>query len=636
MINRQIISNSTPNRLPAGLTFFSLLMGAVLVLLLIIASTTQAQAAGIEIPQIDKETLVITFQPGTADSQRTQVIARTGGELVRWLPALNSAVVRLDGEGFSQSADGPDRILAETQSQSAVHSAEFDSMATAAFLPNDPALADPNLVYGPEIINAPAAWDLTLGVPQVVIAVVDTGVRMDHEEFQGRLLPGYDFVNNDPDPADDNGHGTHVAGIAGAGTNNGVGMAGMCGGCSLMPVKVLDSTGSGLWYMVAEGIVYAVDNGADIINLSLGGYTTSTLLESAVAYAQSHGVLVVAAVGNHASLNPYFPAAYAGVLGVAATTPQDTLWIMNNRGDYVDVSAPGEVIYSTITQERDASGYLFMSGSSMATPHVSGLAGLLLSLNPTLSAEDLQAMIQNNTQELAGSGGTLNGGHGRVDAAQAMQQLLTPSGIISGQIWHDANQDGEMDPTEDGRFAGHTVSLTNLATGTLFQTTSDIQGFWTFAELASGTYLVQWPSQDGLYTTTPSQFQVTVQGGQASDQHGIGLSDTLPPTAISDFTATREGEKMRLRWRVTHPQVELITVQRAAYGEEFETVTVLDISQAFNADGINLMDALPNDLTDSTLTYRLIVDPTALVVGPITALADGTGHQIFIPLVNKP
>ncbi len=197
-------------------------------------------------------------------------------------------------------------------------------------------------------------------------------MQYDHPDLAGKVIRG-DHVDNDWDPYDGNGHGTHTAGIAAAVTNNARGIAGMAPEATIYAVRVLDESGSGTLQNVANGIIHAADNGADVINLSLGSPNDSITLKEAVDYAWNKGVVVVAAAGNDGSAQPTYPAYYSDAIAVAATDSDESKASFSNYGNWVDVAAPGVNIYSTYTD----GGYASLSGTSMATPHVAGLAGLL-------------------------------------------------------------------------------------------------------------------------------------------------------------------------------------------------------------------------------------------------------------------
>lgn len=265
------------------------------------------------------------------------------------------------------------------------------------------------------MINAPEAWAAGATGEDVIVAVIDTGVNYAHAEFAGRIwrntdevagngrdddgngfvddIRGWDFVDSDTTPLDGNGHGTHVAGTIAA-ANDGVGATGIAFDAWIMPIRVLDNAGDGYMSDVVAGIYYAADNGADVINLSLGSGMGSRSLDEAVKYAQSLGTVVVMAAGNNGAAQPIFPAAYADDWGVAvgAVNAGGQLAYFSNRAgttllDYV--AAPGVSIYSTASD----GSYTYMSGTSMAAPHVAGVAALIRSVNPALSAAQIESIL---------------------------------------------------------------------------------------------------------------------------------------------------------------------------------------------------------------------------------------------------
>jgi thermitase len=281
--------------------------------------------------------------------------------------------------------------------------------------------------YALNKIDAAGAWNVTTGSNAVTIAVVDTGVLPNHPDFTGRVLPGFDFINNDADATDDEGHGTHTAGIAAAAGDNGEGIAGMCWQCRILPVKVLDDEGAGSSLGVALGIRWAADNGARVINLSLGGDEDSPFVREAVRYAVSKNALVIAAAGNSADLgNPVeYPAAYDEVIAVGATDENDQRAFFSQVQGYVDVSAPGWNIPSTF--EPSIAPYLAFSGTSEAAPHVAGLAGLLLSVNPSLDVNALRSIITGTTDDLGTPGPDPEYGTGRINAGRAVAAVRIPA-----------------------------------------------------------------------------------------------------------------------------------------------------------------------------------------------------------------
>src|SRR3954452_19432682 len=231
--------------------------------------------------------VVVKFDPSATQTQRNAALAGVAGKVVRSIPQIGYVVVQLP-KGKSNDA-AADRL----DDSKAVDVAEPDSLTAAALVPNDPLFP---LQWGWENQQAQAAWDVTTGSSSTVVAVLDTGVNASHPDLAGGVTSGYDFVNNDANAADDYGHGTAVAGIIGARAGNGIGIAGWCSACTILPVKVLGSNGSGSSSGVAQGIVWAVDHGADILNLSLAG-GNDPAEGAAVTYAVNHGATVVASAG---------------------------------------------------------------------------------------------------------------------------------------------------------------------------------------------------------------------------------------------------------------------------------------------------------------------------------------------------
>ncbi len=280
--------------------------------------------------------------------------------------------------------------------------------------------------YDMSIINADAAWrQCSVDASGVTIAIIDTGVDLEHPDLKANLLPGYDFVDNDTVPEDGNGHGTNVAGIAAAALN-GIGVAGVAPTAKILPVRVLDDSGSGYISDIASGIVYAADR-AQVLNLSLGGPSGSQTLLNAVNYAaNTQGRLVVAAAGNcgdSSHLNgcsyvnqPMYPAAYSNVMAVAATTSSDERASFSNEGTYVDIAAPGDYIYNTYY----GNSYAHQSGTSQAAPHVSGLAALVWAENPDYTAAQVWSRITSTAVDLGAAGVDTSFGAGRIDVAAAL------------------------------------------------------------------------------------------------------------------------------------------------------------------------------------------------------------------------
>lgn len=294
-------------------------------------------------------------------------------------------------------------------------------------------------------IGAPCAWQYTHGSASVVVAVLDTGVDLEHPDLSDRLVPGYDFVDGDTVPRDEYGHGTHVAGIIAAVSNNGIGVAGVADGVHIMPIRVLDSEGFGYDADIADGIRYAADHGARVINMSLGSVIPSgDTIDHAIDYAIDQGVVVVIAAGNDFLPLPNWAGGlHPDTIVVAATDENDVKAPFSNTGPWVDISAPGVDIYSTVptypvflTTERGVSqDYDALDGTSMATPFVSAVAALVFSAHPSWSASQVRQHILNTAADISEENPEWQNefqpmlGSGRVDACAALTgaSVATPT-----------------------------------------------------------------------------------------------------------------------------------------------------------------------------------------------------------------
>lgn len=338
----------------------------------------------------------------------------------------------------------PERFVTEAKQLREGLRLEPDVQVAASLIPDDTRY---RFQWGPEEINAPQAWDFSLGSASVVLAVLDTGVDYTHEDLapnmwrDGSGAYGYDFVNGDTDPRDDNihsyddgqfmpntntYHGTHVAGIAAAATNNNLGIAGMAQ-VRIMAVKILNASGIGSDSDVASGIQYAMDNGANIVVLSFGASSSTFVLRRAVERAWQAGLVLVAAAGNEGASAISYPAAYAEVIAVGAVDSSLRRASFSNTGPDLDLVAPGVQIISAEARDR----YQYLSGTSSAAPHVAGVAALMLSQNPALTNVEISAYLNQSARDLGPNGFDTSYGWGLVDANAAVSQVSAPAARIT-------------------------------------------------------------------------------------------------------------------------------------------------------------------------------------------------------------
>lgn len=281
--------------------------------------------------------------------------------------------------------------------------------------PND--ILYPDYQWNLPMIGTEIGWEITRGSEEVTIAVIDTGVDLHHPDLAGRLVEGRNILAENDNADDDNGHGTHVAGIIASQTNNREGIAGMTWFNKIMPIKVMNAEGSGTSFDVANGIMWATDHGAEVINLSLGNYQPAEVIEEAIQHAFDNNVILVAATGNDSTDQPGYPAAYPQVISVAAVD-RDGEWAeFSNFGNYVDVTAPGVAIASTYP----GNAYAELSGTSMAAPHVTALAALIRSSYPELSNTRVKQIINQTTTDLGQPGYDDYYGNGLINIAEALQ-----------------------------------------------------------------------------------------------------------------------------------------------------------------------------------------------------------------------
>jgi thermitase len=307
-------------------------------------------------------------------------------------------------------------------------------------------------------IDMENAWSIEQGDSEIVVAVIDSGVKLGHPEFSERIwknlneipnnaiddddngyiddVAGWNFAYSNNDPTDDLGHGTNITGIIGANANNSIGYAGVDWNCKLMILKALDNTNFGYYSWWSEAIYYAVDNGAKVINMSMGGVGTSITLRNAVNYALSNDVVVVACMMNTNSSTTYYPAGFPGVIAVGSTNPDDTrsdpfFWSSSsgsNYGDHISVVAPGNYIYG-LNFESNTNYNFYWGGTSQATAFVSGLASLLLAQNPNITPQQIKSVIESTAEDQVGNpaedvpGWDQFYGHGRINAFNALSFL---------------------------------------------------------------------------------------------------------------------------------------------------------------------------------------------------------------------
>lgn len=348
-----------------------------------------------------------TKSPGAVENKAIKAT------VLRSIPQLGVQVIKLPAGMSTQSG------LDYYRNLSTVEYAELDSKKKLfAFTPNDTQWA---AQYAQKKVKCPEAWDLTKGSSNVVVAVLDTGADLGHEDMQGKFVTGFDFSDNDPDVTPAGDHGVHTCGIVGANTNNAKGVAGTAFNCKVMPLKIFPNSFDSV---SAAAIIYAADHGAKVISMSYGGPFESQTEKSAINYAWSKGVVLVAAAGNDGTSNKGYPAAFPNCIAVGSTGVNDIHSDFSTWGpDWVDVGAPGENVLSTVI-----GGYANNTGTSMSCPVVAGVAALCWSIAPNGTTNvAIRNAIESTTDPIPGNFYKF----GRVNAFQACKLFDAGSLVLS-------------------------------------------------------------------------------------------------------------------------------------------------------------------------------------------------------------
>jgi thermitase len=395
--------------------------------------------------------LIVTFERGATSGERAAAHRTAEARVVDRIGAINADVVRIPPSAESgvleRYRNRPDVRVAERDEIVTALSDDCGAAVTACYVPSDPnynrewGLQNDASTIQPDQsskhdadIDAPYAWRLTQGSGTTTIGILDTGIDQNHEDFfnsdgQYKVVQNVNFSTSSG--VDDRyGHGTHVAGTAAAATDNGTGVAGVGFNARLANVKVLNNNGVGSCSAIANGITWAADHGVNVINLSLGG-GACTAEESAVNYAWGQGVLLAAAAGNSGAQTVSCPACYPKVIAVAATDNDDARASFSNFGPGVDVAAPGVNVWSTFPNHKNKLGkrnYGYGNGTSMATPHVAGAAGLLWSSVPDGNADtrlndDVRSRIETYADNINGTGTLWE--KGRLNVCRALTETAS-------------------------------------------------------------------------------------------------------------------------------------------------------------------------------------------------------------------
>ncbi len=593
-------------------------LAVVVLLMSLFPVTVLAAPPGDPAPFSDfsSEQILVKFKPGASLPEVAQTHRRFGGKVKETIPGIGVQVITVPKGQAKEKAKA-------YSSNRKVAYAEPDFVTEAVDSPDDPYFA---YQWGLTTIGAPQAWDVTTGSPGINIAILDTGVDLDHPDLASKIVSNINFSTS-PTVDDVYGHGTHVAGIAAAITNNGIGVAGLGYSCTIMNVKIGGDTGTGTYSWLISGIIWAADNGAEVINLSVGGSSYSSALQDAVNYAWSKGVVVVAAAGNYGSTTPFYPAYYANCIAVASTDWHEAKSSFSNYGDWVDVAAPGDGIWATLKN----GSYGYKSGTSMASPHVAGLAGLVCTVVSDTNGngrvnDEVRARIEATCDDI----GVTGIGAGRINAYEAVSGgEATPPPPPTGGVT------GTVTDAEDGSAMGGATVTDGART-----TTTDAAGEYTIADVPPGTYGVT-ASKSGYQSSSVTV--TVVSGGNAVANFSLNevvttgsitgtVTDAENGSAIAGATVT-DGTRTTTTDAAggytiadVPPGTYGVTAGKSGYQSSSLTVTVVSGGNAvanFSLNEIVTTGSITGTVTDaedgSALAGATVTDGTR------TALTDSSG-----------
>jgi len=539
--------------------------------------------------------LLVKFEPGMSGNDKAQVHSQVGGKVESVISGIGVHVVTVPrGQGATKSA--------AYRLKKGVRLVEADGVAQVADVPDDPYF---NEQWGMTKVQAPQAWDITHGSPDVIIAILDTGIDMNHPDLADKIVADVNFSDSPTSDYNGHSHGTHVAGITAAITGNGIDVAGLGYDCSLMNVKVLDDRGSGYYSDIASGIIWAADNGADVINLSLGSETPSAILEDAVNYAWGKGIVVVAAAGNNDSTTPFYPAYYANCIAVGGTDESDGKASWSNYGHWVDVVAPGTNIYSTMPVGLQAFSY--SSGTSMASPHVAGLSGLVFSLvtdsngNGRLN-DEVRSRIESTCDRVK-----MRVAYGRINAYRAVQGFQPqPTGQIAGVVTEAST--------------GNAISGATISDG-MRSAVTNLDGYYSITDVPEGSYIVA-ASASGYEASSQSGVAVT-SGNEASVDFSLAAEPSTPSNTmwVESITFIPGNKHLAITVKVVNPE----PVKKATVALELmkDGIVVSELSGSTSIAGeitFRLRNAAGGEYmaTMTVLSHRLYVWDDNESMNPVT------------------
>ncbi len=476
-----------------------------------------------------------------------------GGEVVEVLSQIRVKRIRVPEAAMA-------KIKAALEKNPNFEFVEENFLAQGAVVPNDPRFYSQ---WHHNTIMTPSSWDISTGSSEIPIAIIDSGVDPDHPDLMEKLISGYNFLEHNSDTHDVLGHGTAVAGSAAASSNNSIGVAGVAWQNPIMPLVVLDSSNWATYTNIANAIIYAVDNGAMVINISIGGSSSSYTLENAVNYAWNNGVLVFAAAANYNTNTPYYPAACTNAVAVSATDANDNRPSYSNYGDWITLSAPGGSILTT----NNGGGYGSWSGTSFSSPIAAGVAALVWGANLQLSHQKVLEIMKSNADDLGAPGFDVVYGYGRINAYNAMVAATD----YEPEVDYEAPMVNLTSPSNYSTITG-TITVTAAATDNIAvekvvfsvdgsnigtDTSAPYSVSWDTEGTSAGTYTIEAKAIDTAGNeSTIDAVQIYIKAVDVIEEPvtpTVTGSDTTAPTVsiLSPGSGTNLAKKTEVRVAAT-------------------------------------------------------------------------------------
>lgn len=375
-------------------------------ILTVLFSNVSRPAWGNQTEEYVPDELIVQAKSGVAKGKIDEILCAQGANTLHEIGPIRIRQIRVPDRAL-------DKVKAALERNPHMSFVENNYYAAGGMEPNDVKYSQQ--WYLPKI-SAPLGWEICTGAQSIPIAIIDSGIDPIHPDLVGKILPGYNFLQDNADTRDVLGHGTAVAGTAAALSNNLEGITGVAWANPIMPLVVLNSENWATYYDIARAVVFAADQGVRIMNISIGGSSSSTTLQNAIDYAWNKGAMVFACAHNYSTSTPYYPAACTHAVAVSATDAADNRASFSNYGNWIDVAAPGVSILTTTR----GGGYGSWSGTSFSSPIAAGLAALITSVNPSLTNYEILELITGNTDDLGALGFDQYFGFGRVNVNKSL------------------------------------------------------------------------------------------------------------------------------------------------------------------------------------------------------------------------